>query len=453
MSKPKNEKIKKRSTRQVIKIRLAKRLRKRKAIYKQIEQGVAKRQAAEKRFRFYGLFAVVLSFAFLGILLVSIFAKGYSAFITAEIELTVQLEQAEIDPTGTQNIDDISKANYSAILRNSLQNKFPEATSRRDKKALLDLLSKNAAYTIQHAVIDNPDIIGTEQSFEFLASSDVDMYYKGYINADVPEQRRRLKNKQIAWLETLEAEGKVSRTFNTEFFSSGDSREPELAGVLGGLIGSIFVIISCMLAACPLGILTGIYLECFARKNKITELIEVNINNLAAVPSIVFGLLGLTVYLQLMHLPRSAPLVGGLTLAMLVLPIIVITTRTAIKSVPSSIGDAALALGASRMQMVFHHTLPLAVPGIMTGVILGIARALGETAPLLMIGMVAFVVDIPKSWMDASTALPVQVYLWSDSPELGFVEKTSAAIIVLLVLLIMLNAVAVWIRRKYERKW
>lgn len=443
----------KKNAKVVLNRKLAKRLRKRKAIFKHIERSVERRRAAEKRYRLYGFSAVIISFVFLGVLLTSIVSKGYSAFTTTEIELIVALDASEIDPTGTRNMDDISSANYSALLRQSLQEQFPEATSRRDKKALLNLLSKNAAFRLQKTVENNPELIGTSQNFWFLASSDVDMFYKGYISQDVPERMRRIKDKQIEWLNALEEKEQVKQVFNTEFFTSGDSREPELAGILGGLIGSIFVILSCMLAACPLGIMTGIYLECFAPKNRITELIEVNINNLAAVPSIVFGLLGLTVYLQVMHLPRSASLVGGLTLAMLVLPVIVITTRTALKAVPPSIGDAALALGASRMQMVLHHLLPLAIPGIMTGIILGIARALGETAPLLMIGMVAFVVDIPSSWFDASTALPVQVYLWSDSPELGFVEKTSAAIIVLLVLLILLNAVAVWIRRKYERKW
>lgn len=451
-----DETIKKRPKKRrslVLKRKLVKRLRKRKAIYKHIAQGVAKRQKAEKRFRIYGLVAVIVSFAFLGILLTSIVTKGYSAFLTTKISLNVSLDQEVIDPSNTQNEDAIQDANYSSLLRDALQARFPEATSFKDKKALTELLSSNASYTLLNYVRDNPNAIGTEKTFWFLASSDVDMFYKGYISEEVPERRRRVKDNQIEWLRALESSNQLKRSFNTEFFTSGDSREPEQAGILGGLVGSIFVILSCMLAACPLGIATGIYLECFAPKNRVTELIEVNINNLAAVPSIVFGLLGLTVYLQLMHLPRSAALVGGLTLAMLVLPVIVITTRTAIKAVPPSIGDAALALGASRMQMVFHHLLPLAVPGIMTGVILGIARALGETAPLLMIGMIAFVVDIPTSWFDASTALPVQVYLWSDSPELGFVEKTSAAIIVLLALLILLNAIAVWIRRKYERKW
>ncbi len=443
----------KNSARVAINRKLARRLRKRREIYKQIERGVAKRQAAEKRFRFYGLAAVIISFVFLAVLLSSIVSKGYSAFMTTEIKLEILLDESEIDPNGLRTLEQINSANYGTILRKNLQEKFPEASSRSDTKKLLQLLSKNASYRLQKAVAADMSLIGKKVEFWFLASSDVDMFYKGSINADVPEHMRRIKDQQIEWLNTLESQGQVRRVFNTEFFTSGDSREPELAGILGGLIGSIFVILSCMLAACPLGVMTGIYLECFARKNRVTELIEVNINNLAAVPSIVFGLLGLSVYLQLMHLPRSASLVGGLTLAMLVLPVIVITTRTSLKAVPASIGDAALALGASRMQMVFHHLLPLAVPGIMTGIILGIARALGETAPLLMIGMVAFVVDIPNSWFDAATALPVQVYLWSDSPELGFVEKTSAAIMVLLVLLILLNAVAVWIRRKYERKW
>ncbi len=269
----------------------------------------------------------------------------------------------------------------------------------------------------------------------------------------VPESERRLNDQQVTWLERLKAQGRVQTHVNWLFFTSGDSREPELAGIRGALIGTLLVLFVTLSLCLPIGVLAAIYLEEFAPKNRLTDLIEININNLAAVPSIVFGLLGLAVFLNGMNLPRSAPLVGGIVLALLVLPTIIIASRAALKSVPGSIKDAALGVGASQQQAVFHHVLPLAMPGIMTGTIIGMARALGETAPLLMIGMVAFVVDVPKAFLDAATVLPVQVYLWSDLPEQAFVAKTAAASIVLLVVLFLMNGVAIVLRRRFERRW
>jgi phosphate transport system permease protein len=268
-----------------------------------------------------------------------------------------------------------------------------------------------------------------------------------------PESDRRISDKEAVVLETLQERGLVTKGVAWRFFTSGDSREPELSGIKGALIGSLLTIIITLSISLPIGIAAAIYLEEFARKGRMTDFIEVNINNLAAVPSIIFGLLGLAVFLNFFSMPRSAPLVGGLVLALLVLPTIIIASRAAFRSVPPSIKEAALGVGASHQQAVFHHVLPLAVPGILTGTILGVARALGETAPLLMIGMVAFIVDVPKGVTDAATLLPVQIYLWSDLPELGFQSRTAAAIILLMVVLFALNGVAIYLRKRFERRW
>jgi phosphate transport system permease protein len=267
------------------------------------------------------------------------------------------------------------------------------------------------------------------------------------------EANRKISDREIAWLERLKEQGFIQRVVNWSFFTAGDSREPELAGIRGALVGSALTLLVTLTICLPLGVAAAIYLEEFAPKNRVTELIEVNINNLAAVPSIVFGLLGLAIFLNFFNLPRSAPVVGGLVLALLVLPTIIIASRAALKAVPPSIKEAALGVGASRQQAVFHHVLPLAMPGIMTGTIIGMAHALGETAPLLMIGMVAFIVEVPGSFTDAATVLPVQIFLWSDLPELAFRSKTAAAIIVLLAFLFAMNGVAIYLRGKFERRW
>ncbi|MFZ1680671.1 MAG: phosphate ABC transporter permease PstA, partial [Rhizobiaceae bacterium] len=270
---------------------------------------------------------------------------------------------------------------------------------------------------------------------------------------ETPENDRRVSDREVAWLEKLKTRGIAAQRFAWRFLTSGDSREAELAGIRGALTGSILTLLVTIGICLPLGVGAAIYLEEFAPKNRITDLIEVNINNLAAVPSIVFGLLGLAMFLNFFGLPRSAPLVGGLVLALLVLPTIIIASRAALKAVPPSIKEAALGVGASHQQAVFHHVLPLAVPGIMTGTIIGMAHALGETAPLLMIGMVAFIVDIPSGLTSAATALPVQIYLWSDLPEVAFKSKTAGAILVLLALLFVMNALAILVRKKFERRW
>lgn len=302
-------------------------------------------------------------------------------------------------------------------------------------------------------VKENPALIGTTQTVWLTATSEVDLFMKGKIDETISEDLRRLKDQDIGWIETLKDKDIIKRKFNTALFTNGDSREPEMAGILGAAFGSFFSLLVCFLISFPLGILTAVYLEEYAKKTRLTDFIEVNINNLAAVPSIVFGLLGLSIFLNFFHLPRSTPLVGGMVLALMTLPTIIIASRSILRSVPNSIRDAALGLGASKTQTTFHHVVPLALPGMLTGTILGMARALGETAPLLMIGMVAFIVDIPKGVTDVATSLPVQIFLWADSPEKGFVERTSAAIIVLLVFLVLMNLLAVYLRRKLERRW
>jgi phosphate transport system permease protein len=319
-------------------------------------------------------------------------------------------------------------------------------TSREDKKLLTGLLSPRAADDMLAMVTASPDMVGKEISIPLSLASDADMYLKGVGPSEIDP-------KQQAWLKTFSEKGMIKKAFASNFFTSGDSREPETAGIKGALIGSLFTIFVTLIISLPLGIAAALFLEEFAPKNRLTDIIEVNINNLADVPSIIFGLLGLAVFLNNFGFPRSTPLVGGTVLALLVLPTIIIASRAAVRSVPPSIKEAALGLGASHQQAVFHHVLPLAVPGILTGTILGVARALGETAPLLMIGMVAFIVDIPHGVTDAAAVLPVQVYLWSDLPEAAFQSRTAAAILVLLALLFVINAFAIYMRNKFERRW
>jgi phosphate transport system permease protein len=302
-------------------------------------------------------------------------------------------------------------------------------------------------------VLADPALIGRTVSMWLPADDEVDLFVKGRVSRESAESERRLSDVQIAWIDTLRQRDRVRTAIATDFLFSGDSREPELAGIWGALVGSLLTLAVTLGVSFPLGVAAAVYLEEFAPRNRWTDLIEVNINNLAAVPSIVFGLLGLAVFLNFLHLPRSAPLVGGLTLSLMTLPTIIIAGRSAIKAVPPSIREAARGLGASPIQVVGHHVLPLALPGILTGAILGMARALGETAPLLMIGMVAFVVDVPRRLTDAATALPVQIFLWADSPERAFVAKVSGAILVLLAFLILMNGVAIWLRQRFEKRW
>jgi len=418
-----------------------------------VAAGLKRRYAAERRFRVYGIAAIVFALGCLAILFITIFGSGTSAFLQTKIRLDVTLFPQDIDPEGTRDPQVLSTANYRAVIQQAVGDLFPEVTSRRDRRELFRLFSPGATFDIRRHVMDDPSIIGQRVEISVHVSDDIDQFNKGKISADVPETERRVSDKQIAWLERLKDRGLVETTFNTTFFSSGDSRSPELAGIWGALVGSFFTMMVTLALSFPLAVAAAVYLEEFAPKNRWTQLIEVNINNLAAVPSIVFGLLGLAVFLNFFGLPRSAPLVGGMVLTLMTLPTIIIASRAALKAVPPSIREAALGVGASKVQTVFHHVLPLAMPGMLTGTIIGMAQALGETAPLLMIGMVAFIVDIPGSPLDPSTVMPVQIYLWSDSPERAFLERTSAAIMILLGFLVIMNALAVLLRKRFERKW
>lgn len=419
----------------------------------EISRNIRKRYAAERRFRIYGLGAISIALLALFVLAGSISSKGYSAFFQTYVQLEITFDPAVIDPDGTGDPAVIGQANFDGLIKQALRNRFPDVTSRSEKRDLYAIVSGGASYDLRERVLDNPNLIGQTRKVWLISGDDFDMLNKGYIDANVAEGNRRLNDREIGWYNELVRDGVVEKQFHGRFFTSGDSREPELAGIWGAAVGSFYTLLVTLALSFPIGVFAAVYLEEFAPKNRFTQIVEVNINNLAAVPSIVFGLLGLEVYLNVMHLPRSAPVVGGLTLALMTLPTIIIASRAAIKAVPPSIRQAALGLGASPVQTVTHHVLPLAMPGILTGTIIGMAQALGETAPLLMIGMVAFIVDIPGGALDPATVLPVQIYLWADSPERAFVEKTSAAIMVLLAFLILMNGLAVYLRKKFERKW
>ena len=420
-----------------------------------------KRYKKEKRFILLGRVAVSLTIIFLVILLGSILLRGISGFYTTNIFLQTNLSQEIIDPEDKKNVEEIYKSSWRKLARNSIydvlsafnKSKNIDKISRKDKRDFLKLFSRSSEFYIRDFTLENLDSIGKEVKISIPSSSLVDQFLKGKINIAVNEDDRPINDKQISWINFMVEKNMIERKFNINFFSKGDSRNAEEAGILGAIVGSFFVILVAIIVAFPVGVMSAIYLEEFAPKNKITNIIEVNINNLAAVPSIVFGLLGLAIFLNFFGLPRSSPLAGGLVLALMTLPTIIISSRVAIKSVPPSIREAAMGIGASKMQSVFHHVIPLAVPGILTGTIIGMARALGETAPLLMMGMVAFIVDVPQSITDPSTVLPAQIFLWSDQPERGFEEKTAAATIILLVFLLTMNALAVFLRYKYERKW
>ncbi len=414
---------------------------------------LAKRRKAESRFRAYGVMGVITGLLFLGYFFVTIIGDGYTAFSQTHVQFEIYFDPEVIDPKGTNDPQVWSKANYAKLIRTALQAEFPDVKKRSDKKALRQLVSGGTPFILQDKLLSDPELLGTRQTYWLPADDEVDMFYKGNVDRTLEEGKRRFKDNQIAWVDALDAKGRVRKQFNTAFFTSGDSRDPEMSGILGAMKGSFFMLLVTISIAFPLGVAASIYLEEFAPRNRWIDLLEVNINNLAAVPSIIYGLLGLSVFINFMGLPRSAPLVGGLVLALMTLPIIIIAGRSAIRAVPPSIREAALGLGASDVQAVFHHVLPLALPGLMTGAIIGMARALGETAPLLMIGMVAFIVEVPGTPFDPATALPVQIYLWADSPEKAFVERTAAAIIVLLTFLLIMNGLAVWLRQRYERRW
>jgi len=414
---------------------------------KLVQRSLAKRHRAERRFRRFGLVAIVISLFFLVLLFASIVANGYTAFEQTFIRLPVCLAPQLL------NRGDLEGADYAGFVKTSLRNRFPDVRKRRARRLLYKLVSPGAGWQLREMVLRHPEVIGRTVEVWVPADDDVDMLIKGRVDRNQPENARRLSDVQIRWIEALERDGAIEKRFNRKFFTAADSREPELAGILGAAVGSGLTLLLTLLLSFPIGGATAVYLEEFAPRNRWTDLIEVNINNLAAVPSIVFGLLGLGVFINFFGLPRSSSLVGALVLTLMTLPTIIIAARAALQSVPPSIREAALGVGASRMQTVVHHVFPLALPGMLTGTIIGMARALGETAPLLMVGMVAFIADIPKNFTDPATVLPVQIYLWADSPERAFVERTSAAILVLLAFLILMNAGAIYLRRRFEKRW
>jgi phosphate transport system permease protein len=418
---------------------------------------LARRHRSERRFELAGLGAIVVAVLGLGILLFTIGSGGLPSFLATEVELTVAFDPSRFGDLQSMDAEARSKAirsaDYGAVVRDALRRVFPDVNSRQAVRELTGLVSIGARSDLRERVANDPSLVGRELTLRLPADDEVGLFLGGQISRDVPEAQRRLSDAQIGWIEALEAQGRLHRGINWRFFYSGDSREPELAGIFGAVVGSFLALLVTLSIAFPLGVSAAVYLEEFAPRNRWTSLIEVNINNLAAVPSIVFGLLGLAVFLNVLHLPRSAPLVGGMTLALMTLPTIIITGRVSIQAVPPSIREAAQGLGASPLQVVVHHVLPLAMPGILTGTIIGMARALGETAPLLMIGMVAFIVDVPGGFSDPATVLPVQIFLWADSPERAFVAKTSGAIIVLLGFLVAMNATAIWLRARFEKRW
>ena len=415
---------------------------------------IKKRYAAERRFKAYGIAAILFGLIFLVALFSTIVARGYSAFLQSAFTLPVHLDQGAFGSSSPPSQTDIQMADYTKLANRALfQALGVDPASKADAKAASQLLSSNADVQIRQAVQADPSLIGKTIELDLLAHGNVDTLMKGHFDRSVPENRRQLSDKQLAWLDKAAASGQLAKHFNTGLFTYGASSKPETAGVGVALVGSLYMMLIVLLIAVPLGVAAAVYLEEFAPKNLLTDAIEVNINNLAAVPSIVFGLLGLAIFINFMGIPRSAALVGGLVLALMTLPTIIIATRAAVAAVPPSIREAALGVGASKMQSITHHVLPLAVPGILTGTIIGLAKALGETAPLLMIGMVAFVVDFPKTPLDASTALPVQIFMWATAAERGFVERTAGATLILLAFLICMNVTAVILRRRYERRW
>ena len=573
---------------------------------------VKKRRQAETRLKAYGVAAIVAAGLALAALMWSVVGKAAGALTETYITMPITIEASEIDPDGTGNPKVIRRADFSGLTKDMLKQKFPNATGRKEKRQLYDLISSGAPFELADHVAANPELVGQTINYRFLASDVSDLYLKdsfgrlvetqtvgnltltkdgkeyvvrstsddfkaaldrvkeglvdragakrraaalqengvvefsrraetadsaedramnlklakqragardnllseavdlearasanmgdetlegtnrsvliraadgwlkmtritpeggvaeviiamtreveatalwGLYSTDLPEGSRKVSDNQIVWIESLEAKGQVETVFNTRFFISGDSREPELAGIWGAVVGSFWTMLVTFSLAFPIGVFAAIYLEEFAAKNKVTDFIEININNLAAVPSIIFGLLGLSVIIGFFGVPRSAPLAGGIVLALMTLPTIVIASRASIAAVPPSIREAALGVGASKLQASFHHVLPLALPGIMTGTIIGLARALGETAPLIMIGMVAFIVDVPGGITDSASVMPVQIYRWSDFPERAFEARTAASICALMVFLIAMNALAVFLRRRFERRW
>ena len=417
-----------------------------------VKNSIAKRRAKDNRLRLYGRISISLAVCFLLFLFYSIFSKGYSGFFQYYVTLDINFDRERIDPKGDLSENSLFDGDASVIVNESLFS-IIQPTGRKEKKQAKKIVSSGKDIRITKMVKNDPSLFGTITKVKFALDDDIDSFLRGYIKRETLESERRISNKVIEYVDKLNEEGRITYEFSDYILSGSASGNPEMAGIKGAFIGSMLTLSVCLLISFPLGIATAVYLEEIAKKNKITEIIEVNINNLAAVPSVVFGIMGLAIFISIFGMPRSIPLVGGMVLALMTLPTIIISSRAAIRAVPPSVRDAAYGIGASKIQVIFHHVIPLAMPGMLTGTIIGMAQALGETAPLLMIGMVAFIVDIPNSIVDPGTVLPVQIFMWADFAERMFVQKTSAAIIVLLVFLISMNAFAVYLRKKLERRW
>ena len=417
-----------------------------------VADSLQKRHRNEGRFLSYGRAAIIVALLFLMTLFGSILTKGIPGFFQYYVTFDVTLTADELDPYGDASAQSLFDGDARGVLRDGFF-ELLDVSGRKNKKAAGKILSEGAEQRLRQMVVDNPSLLNTTQTITVAVDDDIDSFLRGFISRDTDESDRRINDKTIAYVDALQEMGRIEYLISDYLFFGSASRNPEMAGIKGAFFGSILTLSICLILAFPLGVGTAIYLEEFAPKNRLTEFIEVNINNLAAVPSVVFGILGLAVFIGIFGLPRSIPVTGGVVLALMTMPTIIISSRAAIRAVPPSIKDAAYGVGASKVQTVFHHTLPLAMPGMLTGTIIGMAQALGETAPLLMIGMVAFVVDIPGGFTDPATVLPVQIFMWADFAERMFVQKTSAAIIILLFFLLVMNAAAIIIRKRLERRW
>tara|TARA_Y100000991_G_scaffold148703_1_gene112652 strand:- start:861 stop:2156 length:1296 start_codon:yes stop_codon:yes gene_type:complete len=417
-----------------------------------VKKSIVKRRSKDNRLKLYGRIAIGLAVCFLLFLFYSIFTKGYPGFFQYYVTLDINFDRDRIDPQGDLSDNSLFDGEASKIVNESLFS-IIEPKGRKAKQQAKKIVSSGKDVRIAKMVKNNPSLFGTITKVKFALDDDIDSFLRGYIKRETPESERRISDKVIGFVDKLNQDGRITYEFSDYILKGSASGNPEMAGIKGAFIGSMLTLSVCLLISFPLGVATAVYLEEIAKKNRITEFIEVNINNLAAVPSVVFGIMGLAIFISIFGMPRSIPLVGGMVLALMTLPTIIISSRAAIRAVPPSVRDAAYGIGASKLQVIFHHVIPLAMPGMLTGTIIGMAQALGETAPLLMIGMVAFIVDIPNSVMDPGTVLPVQIFMWADFAERMFIQKTSAAIIVLLGFLISMNALAVYLRKKLERRW
>ena len=419
---------------------------------KRLSENLRKRKAAEIRFQWIGKGAIGLAMIFLAVLFISIFSKGIPGFFQHYVTLEINLDAKRLDPKGNASIESLYSGDARVIINEAIS-KIVQPEGRSEKRDARKIVSSGGEKRLRGMILKDPSLLGKTVHIRFAVDDDIDSFLRGFIDRKTPEADRRISDNMISFVDKLEEENLISYKISDYLFFGSASRNAEMAGIKGAFIGSIITLAICLSISFPLGVATAVYLEEFAPKNRYIEFIEININNLAAVPSVVFGILGLAIFINIFGIPRSIPLVGGIVLALMTLPTIIISSRAAINAVPPSIKDAALSIGASKHQAIFHHVVPLALPGMLTGTIIGMAQALGETAPLLMIGMVAFIVDIPGGVTDPATVLPVQIFMWADFAERMFIHKTSAAIIVLLVFLITMNIGAIWLRKKLERRW